>query len=197
MGTGLGLATVYGIVNQHQGWIEVESHPGQGTTFRVFLPANADAQSVTTAKPAKDNDAPPRGQGETILVVEDEPAVRKIIVRTLMKYGYHILEADCANAAVRTWESTKQRIHLLLTDMVMPNGPSGSELAAEFWKRDNRLKVIYASGYSPELVDGGQLIEEGINFLPKPYSFELLLKTVRRALDSEPATEPRPASKGD
>jgi DNA-binding NtrC family response regulator len=107
------------------------------------------------------------------------------------------LEADSGNAALVAWQSAAQKIHLLFTDMIMPNGLSGSELAAELLKRDGQLKVVYASGYSPDLVASGQPLEEGINFLPKPYSPERLLKTVRRAWDAKPATGGPPAGSVD
>src|SRR5262249_52276780 len=146
-GTGLGLATVYGIVKQHQGWIIVESKMGIGSTFTIFLPcASKPAESSSTQnQPA----LPAAAGNETLLVVEDEPSLRELVVRILELCGYHIYEAKNGVEAIHVWEQHKSEIDLLLTDMVMPEGVSGRQLAERLQKDDPGLKVIYTSGYSP------------------------------------------------
>lgn len=179
-GTGLGLATVYGIVKQHQGWAEVESQVGQGTTFKVFLPI------ATKAAPAESRlrhkDIP--GGDETILVVEDEPALRELVQEILEKKGYRVLEASTGVQALRIWEQHKDDIDLLLTDMMMPEGVSGRELAERVLQDRSDLKVIYSSGYSLDVVSTGPAIKEGMNFLQKPYDPETLAQMVRDCLNN-------------
>src|ERR1035441_2897147 len=128
---GLGLATVYGIVQQHQGWIEVSSKVGEGTTFKVFLPAIA-----TPAQPAAASQAggDVRGGTETILLVEDEHAVRMTTRRMLESRGYRIHEATCAREALELWHSHAREIDLLLTDIIMPHEMTGRDLAARLWE---------------------------------------------------------------
>jgi len=166
-GTGLGLATVYGIVKQHKGWIEVASQVGQGSTFRVYLPALGEAEAVQPAGAAPEKPAVPH-KG-TILLVEDEPALRRLAQRVLEKNGYRILEAASGVEALQLWEKRDGKIDLLVTDMVMPGGIGGRALAQRLQAEDANLKVLYTSGYSVEMVGAGFLLKEGINFLQKPY----------------------------
>ncbi len=181
-GTGLGLATVYGIVKQHQGWIEVLSGVGQGTTFRLFFPATAvESSKVTEAKPL-DNKV--QGGSEKILLAEDEPEVRVLVRNILKKYGYRIVEAASGPEALTIWEQYHGDFDLLLTDMVMPGNMTGRELAEQLKARKPGLKVIYTSGYSAETLGSDFVIKRGINFLPKPYQPLTLAKTVRDCLDS-------------
>jgi signal transduction histidine kinase/DNA-binding response OmpR family regulator len=180
-GTGLGLATVYGIVKQHQGWIEVQSQVGQGTTFRIYLPPNEGAA-------AKLNETMPDGQSlrgtETILVVEDEPPVRWIVKDVLGKYGYNVLEAGNGVEALALWHQHHGEIALLLTDMVMPVGLTGQELAEKFTAHKPGLKVIFISGYSLQVAGKGFSELDGLNFLQKPFDDAKLAWAVRRCLDS-------------
>ena len=179
-GTGLGLATIYGIVKQHQGWIEVFSVLDQGTTFQVYLPAiEESAAHVANLPPVS---APSRGH-ETVLVVEDESAVRLLATRCLKQAGYTILEAASGVLALEVWAANKDQIQLLFTDMVMPGGMSGPDLALHCLAEKPTLKVLYSSGYSVDVVSGEFKLADGVNFLPKPYAPSLLLETVRDCLD--------------
>ena len=182
-GTGLGLATVYGIVKQHQGWVEVTSAVGVGTTFRVLFPALKTA--VVETDDQNDSIMMARGGRETILVVEDEPALRELVSTILKGYNYHVLEAESGVQALKVWEKHQGKIDLLLTDMVMPGGVSGAELAQQLRKKKSDLRVIYSSGYSSEII--GKNVNENISaFLPKPYRPPQLALHVRKSLDGPP-----------
>lgn len=180
-GTGLGLSTIHGIVKQHEGWVEVTSEVGKGSTFKVFLP-------VSHSLPAKPSEvthapAPELGKGEIVLVVEDETAVRELASTALRKRGYRVLAAANGPEALEIWKKNSGPIDLLLTDMVMPNGMNGGELAKMLISRNPALKIIYTSGYSPEILKQDSLLAQGINFLPKPYDLPALLKAIRLCLD--------------
>jgi CheY-like chemotaxis protein len=183
-GTGLGLSTAHGIIQQHQGWIEVATEPGAGSTFSVFLPAcekRSDAASALKATTQLQS-----GNGETVLIVEDEPFVREMARMALEQGGFRVFEAADGPQALELWEKRRGPIELLVTDMVMPNGLTGCQLARELQTRDPQLRIVYTSGYSTEVLrqEGGVL--NGENFLPKPYDPLSLLKTVRRSLDQVP-----------
>ena len=179
-GTGLGLATVYGIVKQHQGWIEVESKVAQGTTFRILIPASSKARlGHELNKPQA-----ARGGDETILVVEDEASLRELVEEVLRKKGYTVLEAASGVQALKVWEHHKEQIDLLLTDMMMPEGVSGRELAEKVLAEKPDLKVIYSSGYSLDTITPGFILKEGSNYLQKPYNPDTLVRAVRNRLDS-------------
>ena len=181
-GTGLGLATAYGMVQLHNGWIEVESAVGQGTTFKVFLPAgNSPKKNRVEPLPvrtAKDCD-------ETVLFVEDEPALRELGRLVLEQYGYRVFEAGAAAQALEVWKQKASEIDLLLTDMVMPGGLNGQELATKLRADKPGLKIIYTSGHSTHLLGKDCGLQVGLNFLPKPYNPQTLGATVRRCLDSQ------------
>jgi len=180
-GTGLELATVYGIVMQHQGVLEVASEPGKGTCFRIFLPAATRAEEAATAAAVP---APVRGGSETILLVEDESLVLLMVERILAEAGYTVLIAASAAAAREVWREHWEEIDLLLTDMVMPGGFSGKQLAEVLRGQNRGLRVIFMSGYSAELQSRDLDIKEGIRFLQKPFTQSVLLEAVRRQLDS-------------
>ena len=180
-GTGLGLATVYGIVKQHRGWVEVASQVGVGTTFKVFTPAVEQKSEQTEFKTNPDI---VRGGNELILVVEDEPALRELVTKVLRTYGYQVLEAKHGKDALRIWESTDVKPALLLTDMLMPEGMTGWDLACHIRNESPDMKVVYTSGYSPEIFGGEVKMDSNANFLPKPFHPRILAKTVRQCLDS-------------
>jgi len=180
-GTGLGLATVYGIVQQHQGWIMVHSEVGRGTTIRVYLPRLARMSAQKPGPPAL---PPPRAGHETILLVEDDASLRASMHKTLSQLGYHVLEASNSIGALEVWKPNRDRIHLLLTDLVMPGEMTGKDLGERLLKENPRLKVIYTSGYSAKVADGTFPLEDGINYLAKPFMAEKLAQTVRQNLDA-------------
>jgi two-component system cell cycle sensor histidine kinase/response regulator CckA len=181
-GTGLGLSTIHGIVKQHEGWIEVTSEMGRGSHFKIYLPACNEPASASHVN-LDHLQLPEPGKGETVLVVEDEIAVRDLACSALQKRGYQVLKAANGPEAVSMWDRSTSPVNLLLTDMIMPCGMSGGELAKILQHRNPRLKVLYTSGYSPEILKKDSLFFQGINFLPKPYDFSTLLKSVRTCLD--------------
>ncbi len=179
-GTGLGLATVYGIVKQHEGWVEVNSETGKGSTFDVYLPAS-DAVPGQAREAAATG--PVAGGTETILIVEDEPILRDMARDILEECGYRILEASSGKDALDVWDRQPDRIDLLLTDMVMPDGISGVELARQLLANQPRLKIIFTSGYTANEVNQEMLAQTRASFLSKPYTHTELAKTVRDCLD--------------
>lgn len=183
-GTGLGLATVYGIIKQHQGWIEVTSETGAGAAFKIFLPAlPASASKVTTAQA----EPPARGGSETILLVEDDYAVRAITRRMLESVGYKIHEAAHPNEALRLWSEFSGQIDLLLTDIVLAEGITGRDLAEKLRAQRPHLKLIFMSGYTPEVAgkDTAFFRRTKSFFVQKPCSARVLFETVRQCLDDE------------
>ena len=180
-GTGLGLATVYGIAKQHDGWVEVQSQLGSGSTFKIFIPVSAKGQVVPPAPVSKELVG---GGTEGVLVAEDEAEVREFVVGLLKSKGYRVYEAASGQQALEQWSQHREEIDLLLTDMVMPGGLMGRALAERLSAQNPELRVIYTSGYSPGLAAKDSALIEGRNFLPKPYAPATLLKMVRDTLDS-------------
>ncbi|MFN8607307.1 MAG: PAS domain S-box protein [Vulcanimicrobiota bacterium] len=191
-GTGLGLATVFGIVQQHQGWVTVSSQLGRGSCFSVFLPvqkARIEPEQSTVAT------LPEQGGQETILLVEDEPALRRLLVSILRPHGYQVLAAESGVAALQLWNSHKDRIQLLLTDVVMPGGLSGLELGRRLQAEKLDLRVLYSTGYTDELLGEASRLRGSDGFLEKPYDRRKLLAKVRACLDAPAeSSEPHPSS---
>jgi len=175
-GTGLGLATVYSIVQQHRGWITASSEVNKGSTFNIYFPA------VEGERAGKETNFAavklPRGTG-TILVVEDELAVRVLVSNLLQRCGYTVLAAESGVAALKIWQEHQNRIQLLLTDIIMPEGMNGYELSQQLQAARPGLKVVYTSGYSGEVVGKGLKLVDGVNFLQKPYLPQKLLQILQ------------------
>jgi signal transduction histidine kinase/FixJ family two-component response regulator/HAMP domain-containing protein len=188
-GTGLGLATVYGIVKQHEGWIEVESEVGVGTTFLIFFPAAQN--TVAAATEARVETTACEGH-ETVLVVEDEPVLRDLAQMILNECGYRVLTASTGPEALDVWSSKGGVIDLLLTDMVMPDGLSGVDLAEKLIQRKPSLRIIFTSGYTMDEMSTSFLKKHNnARYLQKPYNRDTLTRTVRQVLD-QPAAQPQP-----
>jgi two-component system cell cycle sensor histidine kinase/response regulator CckA len=180
-GTGLGLATIYGIVQQHAGWIQVNTAVGVGTEFEVYLPI------ITNPVPTQDfpsNHKAIAPGKETILLVEDEEPVRGLAHSILEENGYQVIEADCGTAALALWEKRSAEIDLVLTDLIMPGGISGRDLADALRKRRPNLKIVYTSGYSPTRAGQDPTMVNGLKFIPKPYNPDNLLRVIQDCLAS-------------
>jgi PAS domain S-box-containing protein len=191
-GTGLGLATVFSIVQQHQGWIQVNSQPGQGTTFQIFLP-RLPRRSTPVPAPVPEPAAMVGGT-ETILLVEDDEDLRHSLHQCLSQLGYHLLEAATGPEALRLWQQHRHLIRLLITDLIMPGGLTGKELGEQLRQENPQLKVIHISGYSADSLH--QNLPPGIAFLAKPFAAHALARAVRGCLDSGagvPPASPKPA----
>lgn len=180
-GTGLGLATVYGIVKQSGGYIWVYSEPGHGATFKIYFP-RADDPAVVIADSARQRHIFSRGK-ETVLVVEDEPSLRSIVVEILQSSGYHVLEASNGADALDVASKEGHAIHLLMTDIVMP-GIGGRELAERLSVLYPKMKILFTSGYTDDVVIRHAMLGAGAVFLQKPFSPETVSRKVREVLDA-------------
>jgi CheY-like chemotaxis protein len=179
-GTGLGLSTVYGIVKQSGGNLWVYSEPGRGTTFKVYLPRKDAPATVVKRKPVS---TLLKGS-ETVLVVEDEDAVRSLVERILRGAGYRVLAAANGDDAIARVEGHRGKIHLLLTDVVMPE-MSGRELAEHLAEHNPRLKTIFMSGYTDNAIVHHGVLDPGTRFIGKPFSPFDLARKVREVLDED------------
>ena len=177
-GTGLGLSTAYGIVKQHSGEIRVESQPGAGTTFEIYLPVVEDEAAEEKAVRGKETAA--KGT-ETVLLVEDEEGVRQLASAILKQHGYRVLEAADAREAIKLVHNERGPIHLLLTDVIMPL-MSGRELVEQIRPLRKNIRVIYMSGYTDDVLAYRGDLGPDINFLQKPFAPEALTQKVRDAL---------------
>ncbi len=181
-GTGLGLSTVYGIVKQSGGYVWVYSELGRGTTFKVYLPRVDEAvEALPVAKPTPQERV--KMGTETVLLVEDEPDLRELTRTVLASKGYTVVEARNAEEAERLVESNGAKIHLLLTDVIMP-GISGRELAKRILARQPSMRVLYMSGYTYNVIAQGGTLERGVSFLQKPFTPSALVEKVRDVLDA-------------
>jgi CheY-like chemotaxis protein len=179
-GTGLGLATVYGIVEQSEGFIEVASEPGQGAAFHIYLPRLGQvAESVKAPVVVEES----KGGSETILVVEDQDNLRRLVVTVLRSRGYRVLDAADGHEALRVMAETAETIDLLLTDVIMPD-ITGKEVADEARQSRPGIRVLFMSGYPGEVIARRGVLDRGVSYLPKPFSVETLTGKVREVLDT-------------
>ncbi|NTW48312.1 MAG: PAS domain S-box protein [Chlorobiales bacterium] len=179
-GTGLGLATVYGIVKQNNGHISAESEPGKGTTINIYLPCFVGKSAETTVKPTTEG---PKGRGETVLLVEDEQLLCTTCCLLLEALGYTVLAAESPEEALDVVSRHSGDIHLLLTDVIMPN-MDGKQLAERLCEARPNLKVLFMSGYTASALTHDGVLEEGVHFIGKPFSRDTLAREVRKILDT-------------
>lgn len=182
-GTGLGLSMVYGVLRQNRGFIEVESHPGQGSRFRLYFPRYREAPAPAAAEPAPRQPIVP-GR-ETVLVVEDEPSVGRLTKTMLQRLGYQVLLVQTPEEALRVAQEEQQRLDVLLTDVVMP-GMNGRELFKKMTAYQPRLKCLFMSAYTDDVIAERGVVDKRVNFIGKPFTFHQLSVKLREVLASEP-----------
>jgi CheY-like chemotaxis protein len=178
-GTGLGLSTVYGVVSQAGGEIEVNSQPGEGTHFRIYFPKAVGELDEASSSPG---DVAPVGL-ETVLLVEDEPGVRLLAETILRKLGYKLLVADCGEAALELWNQNYGSIDILLTDVIMPQ-MSGGDLAHKLREKNPRLKILFMSGYTDDMIASHGVLAGETQLIQKPFTAEALGRRLRGVLDA-------------
>ena len=178
-GTGLGLATVYGIVRQAGGHVWVYSEPGQGTSFKIYLPRTEETEERPEPRQAQRD----RRGSETVLVVEDEPAVRELASRALSAVGYQVLQAPSGREALEEAARTAGPVHLLVTDVVMPD-MSGQKLAEALKRARPETRVLYMSGYTENTIVHHGVLDAGVHFLAKPFTPAAIQERVREVLDA-------------
>jgi two-component system cell cycle sensor histidine kinase/response regulator CckA len=178
-GTGLGLSTVYGIVSQSKGTIAVESSPGEGTVFRICFPASSDAQEEEAPRIANSSVS---GE-ETVLLVEDEPSVRLLAETILSRLGYKVLTADSGAMAIQIWKERAGKVDILLTDVIMPQ-MSGGDLAEKLREMNPRLKILFMSGYTDDMLAGHGVLGGETQLVQKPFTAEALGRKLRDVLDA-------------
>jgi CheY-like chemotaxis protein len=177
-GTGLGLAMVYGTIKQHNGFINVYSEPGKGTTFKIYLPL---AESGVQHK-EKDEVTSVSSGNETILLIEDDQAVRRSIKALLEEFGYKVIEAADGDQAITLFRKNKDFLQLVISDVIMPR-QSGKEVYDELKKLRPDIKVLFISGYSADILTKKGIAGEGINFISKPINPEVFFRKIREVLD--------------
>jgi len=187
-GTGLGLATVYGVVKQSNGYIWVDSAPDKGSSFQIYLPRHSDTEQVSLAKPEVQSREKPQGSG-MILLVEDADPLRKLAQAFLESNGFRVLSAPSGEAALEIAVRHPGNLDLLLTDVVMP-GMNGRVLAEQLSMRQPGLKVLFMSGYTDSFIAGHGVLQEGTNLLHKPFTEEILVSKVREVLDGAKSASP-------
>jgi CheY-like chemotaxis protein len=180
-GSGLGLSTVYGIVKQNGGFINVYSEPGCGTSFKIFIRVYEGSAAEKSIITAVDN---PMGEGETILLVEDEQGLLTMGQRLLEKLKYDVLTATNPDEAMKLAQKYSKKIHLLITDVVMPI-MSGKDLAERIQTVNPNIKVLYMSGYTANVIAHHGVLEQGVHFIAKPFSIRALSTKVRKVLDHQ------------
>ncbi|MBI4519964.1 MAG: response regulator [Gemmatimonadetes bacterium] len=178
-GTGLGMAVVYGLVKQHNGFVHVYSEPGRGTTVKVYLRAMDDAVAPAAAAPAAGE---PRDATETILLVEDEPPLRRTACRALERLGYRVLVASDGEEALELFAQHEADVELIVTDLVMPK-LGGAELARRLRQQGKQVKILFVSGYTSHDVREGSSLGADAPFLEKPWTIADLGRRVREVLD--------------
>ena len=178
-GTGLGLSTVYGIVNQNKGVIKVYSEPGRGTTFKIYIPAHERPHRQEGEGREKEIQ---KSKGETVLLVEDDPSVLQLTQMLLKKLAYNVISTKSPEDAIALIRDNSERIHLLITDVVMPR-MSGHELVQKLKKIQPGMKTLFMSGYTSDIIERQGILDKGVNFIQKPFSVGELGQKVREVLE--------------
>ena len=177
-GTGLGLATVYGIVKQNNGFIKVSSEPGRGTTFKIYLPRHISMDQARTEASSK----PAKGGHETILLVEDEPTILNMTSIMLQRLGYSVTAVGTPEEAIQVVEDSNDKIHLLITDLIMPK-MNGKDLSEKLLIKKPEMQILFMSGYTANVIAHRGVLDEGVHFIQKPFSKEDLASKIRMMLD--------------